>query len=82
MRGGYYGHDWNPDDTLENGYHWIKAEYEGDEDHIECSQTTGVEAIPNIFVIPESITGTIGTTLAAFASPGILTLHKRRHARP
>jgi len=44
--GGYYEYDWNPEETLASGHYWIKAEYDGDVDHMQSSNTTDVDVIP------------------------------------
>ena len=76
--GGYYEHYWNPDDTLENGYYCIRAEFEGDPDYQPCSATTGVDLVPNLFVIPEYMLGTI---LGLAACITALAVFKSRRAQ-
>ena len=79
--GGYYEHYWNPDDTLENGYYCIKGEFEGDPDYQPCSATTGVDLVPNLFVIPEYALGTILGLAACIAALAVFKSRRVQFTR-
>jgi hypothetical protein len=62
--GGYYEYDWNPEDALATGHYCIKAVFEGDVDHVPSSATTGVDATPNLVIVPEMPLVTIAALAA------------------
>ena len=75
---GYYEHDWNPDDTLENGYYWINASFAGDSDYLPCSATTGVEVgNPNLLIIPFT-SSTIATVILMSMALALYRYRKNR----
>jgi hypothetical protein len=76
---GSYSYDWNPDDTLPNGYYWIKAEFEGDASYYASSKTTGVDMVSNLFVIPEYSLGTILALAVCFV--GVIVYRKSKYDR-
>jgi hypothetical protein len=77
--GGHYEYDWNPEDGLTTGNYSIRAVFDGDVDYLPGSATTGVDAIPNLVIVPEMPLETIAvlaTMTLTFAE--IVVLRKKR----
>ncbi len=45
---GSYTYNWDPDDTLADGYYWINTEFAGDASYLPCSATTGTIVSNNL----------------------------------
>jgi len=81
--GGYYEYDWNPEDALATGHYCIKAVFEGDVDHVPSSATTGVDAIPNLVIVPEMPLVTIAALATmTLTSAGMVVLRRKRTIKP
>jgi hypothetical protein len=77
--GGHYEYDWNPEDALATGNYCVKAVFEGDVDHLPSSATTGVDAIPNLVIVPEMPLETIAVLATMMlTSAEVVVLRKKR----
>ena len=73
---GDYDHDWNPDDSLANGYYWIWAVFPSGGGYDGCEGYTGV-VVPNLHVIPEVPFGPL--MVLASMMLALVVLKRRRH---
>jgi len=69
--GGYYEYFWDAPSELPNGYYWIEAVFEGDATCPPVSGTTGVDLVPNLFVVPLFPYGVLSALAACFAGYAI-----------
>ena len=66
---GNYSYAWDPPVSLSNGYYWIKAWFEGDTGYTASSNTTGVDVVHNLLVVPVM---PLGALMAVFSMVGAL----------
>jgi hypothetical protein len=82
VSGGYYEFDWGVPSELANGYYWIEAVFEGDATCPPLSGTTGVDLVPNLFVVPLFPYGVLGALAACFAGYAIVArLKSAKHVK-
>ncbi len=65
---GACSYQWNPSDTLPNGWYWIKAEFSGDASHQGNYAVTCWCRHSNLFHVPEYTFGALVSLAACFAA--------------
>ena len=78
---GSYSVPWDPDESMSNGYYWIKASFAGAGGYSGSEATTGVDVAHNLLVVPVMPLGTLMAALSMIVVLGAYGGLRRRKNR-